>query len=182
MVQIDKQTKMSKEVLAQKDPSKNENLTVDKIMDLRGELWKVTMESGEYVKDNRGLVTKFILSQAIKDNYEGKIETSYDRSDTAEWINNFIDYLMAHYRDEFLIRPYEIKKNSYINNLYMFYGFIALSKKLQGNKDWKESLKQKINSIDFNKTNGLWRDIGLVGEKNINKTTKNKLYNLFIEE
>jgi hypothetical protein len=184
MVQIDKQTPINKEVIVFKDTSKDENLTVDKIMDMNGELRNVTMDTVDYVKNNRGLVTKQILAQAISEHYEDQIRTSMDRSEVAEWIVSFTDFLMGHkdYRNEFLIKPYETKKHSYINNMYMFYGYIALSKKLQGNKEWKELLNQKIKSIDFSKENTMWREIGLINENNINKTTKKKLYSLFIEE
>jgi hypothetical protein len=153
-------------------------------MDMNGELRNVTMDTVDYVKNNRGLVTKQILAQAISEHYEDQIRTSMDRSEVAEWIVSFTDFLMGHkdYRNEFLIKPYETKKHSYINNMYMFYGYIALSKKLQGNKEWKELLNQKIKSIDFSKENTMWREIGLINENNINKTTKKKLYSLFIEE
>jgi hypothetical protein len=181
MVQINKQTPIDEEIVSSRDYSKNENLVVDKIMDSKGELSSVTSETIDYIKTNRGLVSKSILSEAIADNYEGKLEIGMDRDNVADWIVEFTNYLMGYYRDEFIIKPYEIKKSSYINNINMFYGYIALSAKLRDNVEWKEMLKQKIDSIDFSINNPLWREIGLIGEKQINKTTKNKLYDLFRE-
>jgi len=61
----------------------------------------------------------------------------------------------------------------------MFYGYIALSAKLQNNRQWKELLKQKMESIDFNITNPLWKDLGMLSNNDANKTLRNKLYNLF---
>jgi hypothetical protein len=97
----------------------------------------------------------------------------------ARWIVEFTDYLMGLYVDEFINNPYEIKKTSVINHKNMFYGYIALSAKLQNNRQWKELLKQKMESIDFNITNPLWKDLGMLSNKDANKTLRNKLYNLF---
>ena len=76
------------------------------------------------------------------------------------------------------------KETSLINNKNMFYGYIALSKQLQGNSKWEDLMKQKIESIDFGISNKLWKDIGLLNNKNkdISKVLRNKLYKLFTEE
>ena len=181
MTQINKQTPIDEEFLSTKDYSKSENLLIDKIMDSRGELSTVTKDTDSYVKENRGLTTKSILAEAIRDNYEGKIEISINRDSVANWIVEFTNYLMGYFIDDFITKPYEVKKHSYINNMNMFYGYIALSAKLQNNSQWKDILKQKIESIDFSKSNSMWKDIGIIGERKINKTIKNKLYKLFTE-
>ncbi len=182
MTQINKQTPINEEYLSTKDYTKDENLIVDKIMDSKGELADVAKDSDDFVKENRGLTTKSILAEAIKDNYKDQIGLSYKNDNVAKWIVEFTNYLMGYYVDEFIVKPYEVKKDSYINNMYMFYGYIALSAKLQNDSNWQEVLKQKIESINFNKHNELWKSIGIIEENKINKTTKNKLYNLFFEE
>jgi hypothetical protein len=63
----------------------------------------------------------------------------------------------------------------------MFYGYIALSAVLKDNKDWKEILKQKIGSINFDINNPIWRELGVIKDNKIGKPTKNKLYKLFKE-
>lgn len=181
MVQIDKQKPINKSVISTKDYSKNENLVIDKIMDSGGDLANVAKDTDSFVKNNRGLVTKLILAEAIKDNYGGQLKLDMNRKEIASWIVEFTNRLMGIYSEEFISNPYEIKKTNYINNLHMFYGYIALSAKLKDNNDWKEILKQKIESIDFNINNPIWKEIGLNGENHINKTTKNKLYKLFRE-
>ena len=180
MTQINKQSPIKLDVIKTKDYSKPENLVLDKIMDSRGDLANVTKDTDAFVKSDRGLVTKVILTKAIKDNYND-LDSAMQRDEVASWIVEFTNYLMGIYSEEFIIDPYEIKKTSYINNLNMFYGYIALSAQLKDNKDWKTILKQKIESIDFNINSPMWREIGIIKENKINKTTRNKLYKFFKE-
>jgi len=182
MTQINKQSPIDVSVLSTKDYSKNENLVLDKIMDSKGDLASVAKDKSEFIKSDRGLTTKSILAEAIKDNYKDQLESAMNRDTIASWIVEFTNYLMGVFSEEFIVNPYETKKVSYINNLNMFYGYIALSAALKDNKDWKDILKQKISSIDFSVENPMWRDFGIIKEsKIINKTTKNKLYKLFRE-
>ena len=180
MTQINKQTPINIDVLKIKDYSKNENLVLDKIMDSKCDLANITKDTDSFVKSNRGLTTKPILAEAIKDNYDN-LESAMQRDEVAKWIVEFTNYLIGVYSDEFIVNPYEVKKTSYINNLNMFYGYIALSAILQHNKDWKQNLKQKINLIDFSIDNPMWREIGVIKENKIGKPTKDKLYKLFKE-
>lgn len=180
MTQINFQTPINIDVLKTKDYSKDENLVIDKIIDSKGDLANVTKDTDSFVKSDRGLTTKSILAEAIKDNYN-QLDSAMNRDNIASWIVEFTNYLMGVYSDEFIVSPYEIKKTSYINNLNMFYGYIALSATLQNNKDWKELLRQKIDSIDFSIDNPMWRDLGVIKENKIGKPTKNKLYKLFME-
>lgn len=180
MVQINEQTPIKKEVISPKDYSKPENLVLDKIMDSYGDLSTVTKDTDAFVKSDRALTTKSIIAKAIGDNYNN-LESAMKRDEVANWIVEFTNYLMGIYSEEFIVNPYKIKKTSYINNQNMFYGYIALSATLQNNKKWKDVLKQKINSIDFNIDNPIWKEIGIIKDNKINKTTKNKIYNLFKE-
>jgi hypothetical protein len=180
MTQINFQTPINIDVLSTKDYSKNENLVLDKLIDSKGDLANVTKDTDAFVKNNRGLVTKSILAEAIKDNFTN-LDSAMKRDEIASWIVEFTNYLMGVYAEEFIVSPYEIKKTSYINNINMFYGYIALSAKLKDNKNWKEILKNKINSIDFSIDNPMWREIGIIKENKIGKPTKKKLYEFFKE-
>lgn len=181
MVQINEQTPIPKDVISIKDYSKNENLVLDKIIDSKGDLANVIKDTNDFMKSDRGLVSKPIIAEAIKDIYGDQLESAMNRDDIANWVVEFTNYLMGIYSNEFIVTPYEIKKTSYINNLNMFYAYIALSAILKNNKDWKEILKQKISSIDFDINNPLWTSIGLNKESKINKATKTDLYKLFKE-
>jgi len=180
MTQINKQSPINLDVLITKDYSKNENLVLDKIIDSKGDLANVMKDTDSFVKSDRGLTTKPIIAEAIKNNYT-ELESAMNRDDIANWIVEFTNYLMGVYSDEFIVNPYEVKKTSYINNLNMFYGYIALSSILKDNNNWKEILKQKIESIDFDINNPMWRELGVIKENKIGKPTRHKLYKLFKE-
>jgi hypothetical protein len=183
MVQIDKQKKIKTEYIQQMDYTKAENLVIDAILDDKfSELAKVMKDDDAYIRKNKGLTKKSIVATAIKEIYDDMLGTSYNLRNIAKWIIEVTDYLMGLYDQEFIVSPYEVRKTSYINHKNMFVGYIALTKSLYGKKDWKEKLKQKIASIDFNKGNSMWRDLGLVNEIDPNKTLRKKLYQLFGED
>ena len=185
MRQKDKQKPIKREWIEQKDYSRSENLVIDVIMDDRlSELAKVMKDDDQYIKLNRALTKKSIISEAIKECYAEDLKTSINIRKIGKWIVEFTDYLMGTYAEEFIANPYTIKETSFINNKNMFYGYIALSKQLQGNSKWEELMKQKIDSIDFNISNKLWKEIGLLNNRNkdISKVLRNKLYKLFTEE
>ncbi len=182
MVEINKQTPIRKEFLDPKDYSKNENKIVSNIMDSKGELSKVLVDTEGQLKNNIGLTKKIIIADAIIENYRGKITNNLDVRNIGRWIVEFTDYLMGSYTEEFIINPYSIKETSMINNKNMFFGYIALSAKLMNNKNWEDILTKKMESIDFSKDNPLWREIGIIqSNKDANKAQRNKLYNLFTE-
>jgi len=185
MRQKDKQKPIKKEWIDQKDYSRSENLVIDVIMDNRlSELAKVMKDDDQYIKLNRALTKKSIISEAIKECYTEDLKTSINIRKIGKWIVEFTDYLMGTYAEEFIANPYTIKETSFINNKNMFYGYIALSKQLQSNSKWEELMMQKIESIDFSIGNKLWKDIGLLNNKNkdASKVLRNKLYKLFTEE
>ena len=185
MRQKDKQKPIKREWIEQKDYSRPENLVIDVIMDDRlSELAKVTKDDDQYIKLNRALTKKSIIAEAIKECYADDLKTSINIRKIGKWIVEFTDYLMGTYDGEFIANPYTIKETSLINNKNMFYGYIALSKQLQGNSNWEELMKQKIESIDFSIDNKLWKDMALSNNKNkdAGKSLRNKLYKLFTEE
>lgn len=181
MTQIDKQKPIKKEYIQQMDYTKPENLVIEAIIDDKlSELAKVMKDDDNYIRLNKALTKKSIIATAIKENYGEQLNISTNIRAVARWIVEFTDYLMGLYVDEFINNPYEIKKTSVINHKNMFYGYIALSAKLQNNRQWKELLKRKMESIDFNITNPLWKDLGMLNNSDANKALRNKLYNLFV--
>lgn len=180
MAQIDKQKPIKKEYTAQMDYTKAENLVVDAIIDDKlSELSKVMKDDDAYIRLNRALTKKSIIAEAIREKYDEQLALRTNIRKVARWIVEFTDYLMGAYTDEFIVNPYKVKETQVINHKNMFYGYIALSAKLYGNKNWKELLKQKMESIDFSKDNQRWKDFGMLNPKDANKVLRNKLYNLF---
>ncbi len=183
MSQKNKQKPMKKEWIQQKDYSKAENLVIDVILDDKlSELAKVMKDDDAYINLNKALTKKSIIAEAVKECYEEQLKISTNIRNIGKWIVEFTDYLMGVYTEEFIVNPYNVKETSMINHKNIFYGYIALSAKLQDNKQWKELLKQKMESIDFNKDNQLWKDFGVLNNREINKTSRVKLYKLFMEE
>jgi len=177
MVQIDKQKPIKREQIKSWDLNKKENLVVSVIADDKiSKLAKVMKEQESEIKLEKGLVTKNIIADAIKENYE--LDDTTDIRALGNWIVEFTDYLFSLYFDELIKNPYELKENSYIGHKNMFYGYIALSAKLWNDDNWKDETKEIMESIDFNKENPLWRELS-IETKIANKTLRNKLYNLF---
>ncbi len=179
VVQIDKQKPIKKEQIKEWDLEKQENLIVSVISkDKISKLNKVMVSQEVEIKHQRGLVTKNIIAEAIAENYE--LNDTTDIRGIGNWIVEFTDHLFSLYPEAFITNPYKIKEKSYINHKNMFYAYIALSAKLKNSIEWKDIIKIKMQSIDFNKENQLWKDIGL-NTNRVNKTLRNKLYKLFIE-
>lgn len=180
MTQKDKQKPMRKEWIQLKDYSKPENLVIDVIMDDRlSELAKKMKEEDNYIRLNQALTKKSIIAEAIKECYEEQLLVNSNIRSIGKWVVEFTDYLMGLYSEEFIVNPYQIKETSMINNKNIFYAYIALSAKLQNNKDWKKILRKQMQSINFDKNDKLWKDLGMVNNnRDANKTLRTKLYNL----
>ena len=186
IAQKNKQTEIKAEYESQFDYEKKENKVVNAIFneDL-SELAKVTKDDNNYIRINRALTKKIIIAEAVKDNYNDELETSININSVGKWIVKVTDYLMGTYIEEFIRKPYEIKQHSFINHKNMFYGYIALSSALYNHKDdknedeWQLLLKQKMESIDFNRSNKMWKDLGMINDIDASKTLRNNLYELF---
>lgn len=181
MLQINKQKPIRYEQIQTWDSSKKENLVVSVVADDKiSRLNKIMVEQRAEVKNNRGLTTKNIIAEAIKENYI--LDETTDIRGLGNWIVEFTDALMSMYPSAFITDSYNVKEVSMVNDENIFYGYIALSAKLQDDPLWKEKLVSKMESINFDRNNSLWRNVGLIRKKIANKTLRNKLYKLFTEE
>ncbi|MFA5557862.1 MAG: hypothetical protein WDA59_00155 [Methanofastidiosum sp.] len=177
MIQIDKQKPIRREQIKAWDLSKKENLVVSVVADDKiSKLNKVMKEQEAEVKLGKALTTKNIVATAIAENYT--LDETTDIRELGKWIIEFTDYLMSLYPEEFVIGS---EVDNLINHKNMFYAYIALSAKLRYNLNWKEILKKKMESINFDKENILWREMGITSNKRANKTLRNKLYRLLTE-
>ena len=173
MIQIDKQKPIKREQIKTWDLNKKENLVVSVIADDKiSKLNKVMKDQEVEIKHGRGLTTKNIIAESIKDNYT--LDDNIDIRGLGNWIIEFTDYLFFLYPEELVVG----KNESLINHKYMFYGYIALSAQLKDTNNWKERAKEVISNIDFNPNNPLWKEIGF-NTRNMNKTIRNKIYKLF---
>lgn len=180
MFQINKQKPIKREQAKTWDMGKRENLVVSVISDDRiSILNKVMVNQKMEVINDRGLTTKNIIAEAIRENYD--INKTTNIRELGKWIVEFTDTLMNMYPDAFITDPYTVKEHSMINDRNIFYGYIALSAVLRGDPLWKERLVSKMNSIDFSNDNPVWKQMGLIRKRNANRALKDKLYQLFTE-
>jgi hypothetical protein len=102
------------------------------------------------------LTTFAILSDAIHDNFE--MSSRLEAKEVADYLQNFFDYLIGSYPDEFLNNQDKYRQTSYINNQHMFAGYVVLAKRLQENNIPLKKVQDVVNTIDFSKE-GSFRDI-----------------------
>jgi hypothetical protein len=169
MVQINKQTPMKKEYIKTLDKSKLENLVVDLMIDnpifeLSDKI-KITdkeLKFGGYTK-------KEILSLAISEIYGDILTTKIQAQKIAKWLVDFFNYISQWF-----------DKDNYATHKYMFYSYISLSRKVFGKEKWQNIIDSTISSFDFSNSNNEITFLSHLSG-NLNKVTKEKLYNVFKE-
>lgn len=169
MVQINKQTPMKKEYINTLDKSKIENLVVDLIID--NSLFELSdkIKNTEQELKYNGYTKKSILAMAIADNYGDLLINKSKAKEISEWLVDFLNNI-----NQFL------NEHNNSTNKYMFMAYIGFSRKLYGVNDWEDIVSKVFSNYDFGKNNQRHNYITtLTG--NLNKSIKNKLYNLFIE-
>jgi len=174
MVQINKQKPIKQEHIENMNPNKAENVVVDFIKDIYGDFADMITESNEQIDRKIGLTKKSILATAIKENYEKELEEKPNIKIIANHISEVVNYIIGLNYDLFVKTKHPIMT---CKNIFM--GYIALSAKTFNNDDWKEEVKQTLNSIDFSESNSLWNEIGVLNPKDATKPLREKLYKLF---
>lgn len=170
MVQINKQTPIKKEYINTLDKSKIENLVVDLIID--NPLFELSdkIKNTEQELKYDGYTKKSLLATAIADNYSDLLTNKSMAKSVADWIVDFLNHI-----SQFL------SKNDFSTNRYMFMSYIGMSRKLYKVNNWVQRVSHIFSSYDFSRDN---QDNIYISNltNNLNKSAKNKLYNLFIGE
>lgn len=170
MVQINKQTPIKREYINTLDKSKIENLVVDLIID--NPLFELSdkIKNTEQELKYNGYTKRSLLAIAIADNYGDLLTHKTMAKSIADWIVNFLNYISQY-----------LSKNDFSTNKYIFMAYIGMSRKLYGVNDWVQKVSNVLTSYDFSKNN---QDNIYISNltNNLNKSAKNKLYNLFIGE
>lgn len=167
MVQINKQTPMKKEYIKTLDKSKLENLVVDLMIDnpvfeLSNKI-KITdreIKFGGYTK-------KDILATAISEIYEDKLNTKIQAQQIAKWLVDFFNYISQWF-----------DKDNYSTDRYIFYSYISLSREVFEKGNWQDIINDIFANFDFSSMNSNITFLSYI-KGNLNKTTKEKLYNIF---
>lgn len=167
MVQINKQTPMKKEYIKTLDKSKLENLVVDLMIDnpvfeLSNKI-KITdreIKFGGYTK-------KDILATAISEIYDDKLNTKIQAQQIAKWLVDFFNYISQWF-----------DKDNYSTDRYIFYSYISLSREVFGKDNWQDIINDIFANFDFSSMNSNITFLSYI-KGNLNKTTKERLYNIF---
>jgi hypothetical protein len=176
MVEINKQKPINQEHVKNMDTSSLGNAVVNAIKDIDISEFATKIKDNDRELEYGGLTKKSILAVAIEECYE--ITDKTQARSIARHIADVIDHIIGLYTNEFIKNLDQTKKYSYINHKNMFYGYIALSRKLFGVKNWEDKIKEMLDKIDFSKNNEFWNDIKLC-EQDMNKTSRKDLYKLF---
>jgi hypothetical protein len=178
MAQIDKQKPISFEHAKSLDENDLGNIVVKTIKNQMSEFSDKIKDSENELKFG-GLTKKSIIVEAAKDNYKKLLTNKIEAEEIGEHINKVVNYIFGLYQDEFLNNPNKYKEISFINNKNMFYGYIYLSSLCYKKEDWKPKIKETLIKSDFTLDNTLWKDYKIDKSEDINKSSKNKIYNYF---
>jgi hypothetical protein len=113
---------------------------------------KVTTSVGHIVSSNT-------LADTIDEVYS--ISNKIESDEVFDYLKDFFDYLISYYPNEFN-NP---SKDNLMSHNVMFAGYIALSKLFKDQGIRVSKIKSVLDSIDFSRNNPLWRELGVLDEK-----------------
>jgi hypothetical protein len=120
----------------------------------------------ENVPFNSNFLLPFsVLKDAIQ--HEFKIEENDKPSGLklAKYLSKFLDELFMSNGEAFMTKIPEIREESLINTAQMFYGYIVLARRFQENNIDIAEIGDVISSINFDRQNQIWHELGVVDEK-----------------
>jgi len=160
----------------------NPNMEVAKAINSRqraNEMFnRIALNEKELIIENK-LMTFDTLSKSIEFLYDLKeepvIRTAQVENDIVELFNNIIGLNYSKFKTELS----NTKENSYLAHNNMFMGYIILGDLLRQEygDDWKPRLVKVLNSLDFDKSNKIWKKIGI--ENHVNLSTFKKISDYF---
>jgi len=177
MVQINKQKPMRPEHVKILDTTKLGNVVIDVIKDSNFEFSTQIRDSDDELKHS-GMAKKATLAISVEEVFKDRLQNRLQAKPIAKHIAEVVDYIMGLNVEEFIIHPEETKKVSYINHKNMFAGYVALSAKLYGDKDWEDKIEQALDKVDFGVENPFWKDCGIL-DHDMKKASRNNLYKFF---
>lgn len=140
---------------------------------------RIAFNEKELKVENK-LMTFDTLSKTIEFIYDLKeepaIRTEEVENDIIEIFNNVIGLYHSKFKSELLSNT---REDTYMAHDNMFMGYIILGDlmKQKHGDDWKPELVKVLNSLDFDKSNKIWKKIGI--ENNVNLSTFKKISDYF---
>lgn len=122
------------------------------------------------VSDNRfvhtivdELVTYKVLVDTIEKQFN--LERMVDVYKVSSYLVKIFNYLLGTFEEEFTSNYKKYKNISLIANNNMFIGYIILARRLMEMKSDPSEIISIVSEINFNKSNPLWKEIGVLDEK-----------------
>ena len=161
----------------------NPNMEVVKLINSRQRkndmVNRVAINEKELKIENK-LVTFDTLSKTIEYVYDLKNKPAIESENIEEHLISVFNICIANFYDEFKAESLSnTRETSYLAHNNMFMGYIILGDLMRQKhgETWKPEFVKVLKSLDFNKSNKIWKKIGI--ENNVNLPTFKKIYEYF---
>ncbi|OPH61802.1 hypothetical protein BC351_00750 [Paenibacillus ferrarius] len=111
------------------------------------------------------LTTTSILSEAI--DHQFKMESQKDVIEVSEYLEKFFNYLIGSFKDEFVLNQNKYRETSFINNQYVFAGYVVLARRFRDENIPIIKLEEVIKNINFSKEVSDFSGLFSKGKKSI---------------
>jgi len=139
---------------------------------------RIGLNEQELKVENK-LVTFDTLSKTIDYVYDLKNLPITESENVEEFLIKLFNICIGVNYESFNSKLTEARENSYVSSNNMFIGYVVLGElvKQKYGDDWKNQLTKILKTLDFSKTNDIWKKIGI--ENNVNKKTMDKISDYF---
>lgn len=141
---------------------------------------RMALDNLEIRRENK-LVTFETMSKVIEYVYDlnDKNKPVIQAQQVEKFLVEAFNIIIGANHDSFNDKLSEARESSYVADNNMFIGYVILSeevKKIYG-EDWQDALYQIVSKLDFNRSNPIWKKIGI--ENNVNLPTIKKIDEYF---
>ena len=139
---------------------------------------RLALNEKELIIENK-LMTFDTLSKSIEFVYDLKEEPVIRTEQIVNEIIELFNNIIGIYHSKFKSELSNTRETSYLAHNNMFMGYIILGDLLRQEygDDWKPRLAKILKSLDFNKSNKIWKKIGI--ENHVNLSTFKKISDYF---
>lgn len=116
------------------------------------------------------LVAYKVLAEEIDKQFD--LDKMINVYKVSSYLTKFFNILLGTYEDEFLNNPNKYRETSLVNNNNMFIAYVVLASRLMYNNQEPHAIIGIMESINFNKDNPLWSELGVLNEGKITDTPK----------
>ena len=108
------------------------------------------------------IVSFFTLSDAIDWQYGKELNNNRDVKKVSSYLSSFFEALFYHYNELFNGDIEKVFNDNYMIHDRMFYGYLALAKRMEDNNIDVDKVKDILKQIDFSSDNKEWKEKGIV--------------------